>query len=161
MTKRRTHNPQSPDDETVKRANASGNMGPGHAGGGYGHQHFSPDRTGGTYGGHEATGGKLGSDPLAERHVERGQQHMSGAYGSPAYGRVGPGDGRVPHDPSQRNLSAGVEGDHIIKDHPDEGESINAQIGSGTSDTQIGRGSENERDAPGISTDKGSDDSRE
>lgn len=168
------------DDEAVRRASTSGHMGPGRVGGGYAHQQFTPDRTGGTYGGQEsgggsyvdqsssrgnaATSGDSTTDPLAKRQVAHGRQHMSGVYGSPAYGRAGPVDGRVPYDPSQRNPPAAAPG--IVEDdngEPDrkQGGNINAQIGGATPGGPIARGSEGERDAPGISTDKRSDDTRD
>lgn len=135
------------DAETARRGSKSGRMGPGYPGGGFGHQpadwHGSRD-----------------ASPAI-----RGRAHMSGAGDDTAYGRLGPPSGQVPPDPTQRVVQGGVDGGINVDAsasggaHPREGEQ-NAQIVGGSPDSPIARGAETERDAPGISTDKRSDDSR-
>lgn len=142
-------------DRDARRANERGRMGPGKRAGGYGHQRFDPDHHGGSYGGNEDAGGGYPEQPGGRDVPLRGQQHMSGRYGAPAYGRTDGGSSNVPRDPSQRNGPA----DALTgAQPPDAGR--NAQLDGGSRSPLIGGGRENERDAPGISTDKRSDDTK-
>ena len=154
-----------PDDDTVRAANEKARLGPGEHAGGYGSQRFDPDRHGGAYGGSEPGSGSHAEQPgmRGEPSVMRGQQHMAGRYGDQAYGRLDEGDAHVPRDPSQ-HAAAPIEGGSFAAPGrggarpADEGQ--NAQISSGVPSSTIGRGSENERNSPGISTDKTSDDTK-
>ncbi len=134
-------------DDRAEKANKFGGMGPGHVGENYAHQHSDTGRSGGTYG-----------DPLA------GSPHQTGRHGDHIYGRVDGGSSGVPVDPTQRQVTAGAATDGRIDvtgggaRAPDSGQ--NAQIVGGSPDAPIGRGTEDERSAPGISTDKRSDDTR-
>jgi hypothetical protein len=159
-----------PDDDTVRAANEKGRMGPGEHAGGYAGQRFDTDRHGGTYGGNASSGGSHVDQPgmHGARSIARGQQHMAGRYGDQAYGRLDAGDAGIPIDPSQHR-AAPVDGGSTssARTSPmaaggarpaDEGQ--NAQISSGEPSATIGRGTENERNSPGISTDKTSDDTK-
>lgn len=141
-------------DAAAKAANDKARMGPGRQAGGYGSQRFDPDHHGGSYGGNENAGGGYSEQPGGADLPMRGQQHMSGRYGDQAYGHVGSGSSNIPRDPSQR-----VHTDSPAGAIPaDAGK--NAQISGGQPARDIGGGDENERDAPGISTDKASDDTK-
>ena len=143
-------------DRRAREANRQGDMGPGAVGGGYGHQRFDPDHHGGSYGGNESAGGSYIEQPGGKTTVLRGQQHMSGRYGDLAYGRTDGGTSNIPVDPSQRRMpideSGGAE--------PADTGRLNAQIEGGSPTPTIGAGREDERNAPGISTDKRSDDTK-
>lgn len=134
------------DAKTARQASKRGHMGPGYPGGGYRGQRS--DWSGGWGLGDEG----------------RGRPHMSGRHGDTAFGRIGPSSGQVPRDPSQRVVEGGVDGgtnlDATGGARP-RAASQNAQIAGGSPDTPVARGSENERTAPGISTDKRSDDTRD
>jgi hypothetical protein len=166
------------DDKRVRAANEKGRMGPGEVAGGYGSQRFDVDRHGGTYGSNVSAGGSYVEqnssrgnaalsggngvrDPLADRGVLHGQQHMSGVYGGQAYGRLDGEHANIPHDPTQLGARpadgaspAGTGG----AQPPDAGQ--NAMIAGGSEMPPIGRGTENERTSPGMSTDKKSDDTK-
>lgn len=144
-----------PSDRDVRSANAKGRMGPGEHAGGYGSQRFDPDHHGGSYGGNENSGGGYSEQPAGAAAVLRGQQHMSGRYGDQAYGRTDGGSSNIPRDPSQHEMPLDASGG---AEPADAGQ--NAQINSGSPTPAIGAGRENERDAPGISTDKRSDDTK-
>src|SRR5688500_9150413 len=92
------------DDRKAANANAKGRMGPGKVAGGYGSQRFDPDRHGGSYGGNEDAGGGTSGQPGGRDTPLRGQQHMSGRYGDPAYGRTDGGSSNIPRDPSQHRV---------------------------------------------------------
>lgn len=141
---------QGADDDRVRAANNKGRMGPGEHAGGYGSQRFDPDHKNGPYGGNEGAGG--GYD--ADRSIMHGQQHMSGRYGTEAYGRLDGGTSGIPHDPSQRRApdAGGAQ--------TAPGDSPNAMLAGSGSPSPIAKGTETERDAPGISTDKRSDDTK-
>lgn len=134
------------DAKAARQGNAEGGMGPGKPGGGYRHQradwHGSSDAP----------------------NQGRGRPHMSGAHPDTAYGRIGAPSGQVAPDPTQRVVEGGVDGGTSIDAEggarPREA-SHNAQIAGGSPDTPLARGAENERTAPGISTDKRSDDTRD
>lgn len=167
-----------PSDKQVRAANREGRMGPGEHAGGYASQRFDTDRHGGTYGSNESSGASYPEqdsqrlnadlsgcngvrDPLADRGVLHGQQHMSGRYGTQAFGRLdGPPPG-IPVDPTQRSaIPAGeVAVDSRGGARPPDA-SHNAMISASGAPAPISRGSENERNAPGISTDKSSDDTK-
>lgn len=141
-------------DKPAEAANEKARMGPGRRAGGYGSQRFDPDHHGGAYGGNEDAGGGYSEQPGGADLPMRGQQHMSGRYGEQAYGHVGPGGSNVPRDPSQRPYVEATAG----AVPPEAGQ--NAQISGGQPALDIGGGQENERNAPGISTDKWSDDTK-
>lgn len=142
-------------DRDAKAANRRGRMGPGVVAGGYGSQRFDPDHHGGSYGGNESSGGGYVEQPGGRATVQRGQQHMSGRYGEQAYGRTDGGTSNIPLDPSQRQAPIDAPGGARPADAGQ-----NAQISGGSPSPAIGAGRENEREAPGISTDKRSDDTR-
>ena len=147
------HTPAS--DRDAAAANEKGRMGPGKPAGGYGSQRFDPDHHGGSYGGNEGAGGSYSEQPAGRDAPLRGQQHMSGRHGDQAYGRLDGGSSNVPRDPSQRNgpidAVGGAQPVHAGQ---------NAQINSGSPTPAVGAGRENERNSPGISTDKRSDDTK-
>lgn len=165
-------------DDRTRAANRAGHYGPGEHDGGYASQRFDIDRHGGTYGGNESSGGSYSEqnsarlnaaltrgegvrDPLADRGVLHGQQHMSGFYGDQAYGRLDGPHANIPVDPTQHPAApaeaATPTGDRGARP---AGASHNAMISAGGSPAPISRGSENERTSPGISTDKRSDDTK-
>ena len=143
-------------DRRAREANRKGRMGPGEVGGGYAHQRWDADYHGGAYGGNESAGGSYVDQPGGRTVELRGQQHMTGRYGDLAYGRTDGGTSNIPVDPSQRRIpndaSAGAE--------PADTGRLNAQIEGGSPTPTIGAGREDERNAPGISTDKRSDDTK-
>jgi hypothetical protein len=143
-------------DRDADAANRKGRMGPGEHGGGYGSQRYDVDRHGGSYGGNEGAGGGHFAEPGGRATVLKGQQHMSGRYGDRAYGRTDGGTSNIPRDPSQHDGPVAAEGGGARP--ADAGQ--NAQISSDSPAQSIGAGRENERDAPGISTDKRSDDTK-
>jgi len=150
--------PNDVDGATAKRvraANDKGRMGPGEHAGGYGSQRADTDRHGGSYGANEGAGG--GYEPGADRL--RGQQHMSGSYGAQAYGRLDGGRAGIPRDPSQREARPATSADAAPAAQP-PGDSPNAMLAASGSPAPIARGTETERDSPGISTDKWSDDTK-
>lgn len=142
-------------DRDAEAANRKGRMGPGEQGGGYASQRFDIDRHGGSYGGNAGAGGGQLDEAGEGATILKGQQHMSGRYGDKAYGRTDGVTSNIPRDPSQHNGPvAASDGARPA----DAGQ--NAQIGGGSPTSSIGAGRENERDAPGISTDKRSDDTK-
>jgi hypothetical protein len=143
------------DRDRTDAANRKRRMGPGEQGGGYASQRFDIDRHGGSYGGNEGAGGGHFAEPGGRATTLKGQQHMSGRYGDKAYGRTDGVTSNIPRDPSQHNGPVAASGGARP---PDTGQ--NAQIGGGSPTPKIGVGRENERDAPGISTDKRSDDTK-
>jgi hypothetical protein len=146
---------QHPSDRKVADANRKGRMGPGEHAGGYGSQRFDPDHHGGSYGGNENAGGGYSEQPGGRDLPMRGQQHMSGRHGDPAYGRLDGGSSNIPRDPTQHPAPvAAAAGARPA----DAGQ--NAQVSGGSPSPAIAGGHENERDAPGISTDKRSDDTK-
>lgn len=142
-------------DRDADAANRKGRMGPGEHGGGYGSQRYDIDRHGGSYGGNEGAGGGHFAEPGGRSTVVKGQQHMSGRYGDKAYGRADGVRSNIPRDPSQRNGPLTAR-----SGAPPADAGQNAQISGGSPSRTIGAGRENERDAPGISTDKRSDDTK-
>lgn len=169
---------KSDENKRARAANRVGHFGPGEHDGGYASQRFDVDRHGGTYGSNESSGGsyveqnsrranaalsggKSVRDPLADRGVLLGQQHMSGRYGDQAYGRLDGPHANIPIDPTQHPAQpadrAAPAGDRGARP-PDA--SHNAMISASGSPASVSRGSENERTSPGISTDKRSDDTK-
>ena len=123
--------PHHPSDRDLRSANARGRAGPGGYAGG------NSDRA------------------VRTDAILRGQQHMSGRYGGKAFGRSDGVTSNIPRDLSQHNGPVATSGGA-----PSAGSGQNAQISSGSPAPAIGSGRENERDAPGISTDKRSDDTK-
>lgn len=145
----------------VRAANEKGEMGPGEVGGGYGSQRFDTNHHGGAYGGNEGAGGGYPDLPRDKGGVLLGQQHMSGRYGGQAYGRLDGGHSGIPRDPSQLEARPAGEGGLSSEGGAEpQGDSQNAMLAAGGSPSSVSRGSENERNSPGISTDKASDDTK-
>ena len=119
-------------DGAADAAGRKRRMGPGELGGGYASQRFDIDRHGGSYGGNEGAGGGHFAEPGGRATLLKGQQHMSGRHGDKAYGRADGGTSNIPRDPSQHEGPVAA----------------------------CGGARENERDAPGISTDNRSDDTK-
>jgi hypothetical protein len=142
-------------DGEAEAANRKERMGPGERGGGYASQRFDIDRHGGSYGGNEGAGGGHFAEPGGRAKMLKGQQHMSGRYGDKAYGRTDGVSSNIPRDPSQHHGPVTASGGARPADAGQ-----NAQIGGGSPTPKISAGRENERDAPGISTDKRSDDTK-
>ena len=133
-------------DSDAEAASRKRRMGPAERGGGYASQRFDADFHSGSYGGNEGAGGGHWVERGGAATTLKGQQHMSGRYGDKAYGRSDDGTSNIPRDPSQRNGPAAA--------------SVGARPAEAGQDARIGGGLEKERDAPGISTDKRSDDTR-
>lgn len=147
------------DKSRVRAANRTGRLGPGEHAGGYGSQRFDTDRHGGAYGGNEGAGGGFADLGRGDRDVLHGQQHMSGRYGGQAYGRLDGGRAGIPIDPSQR-AARPAEGASPSETGDEGAGSPNAMLAASGSPAPVSRGSETERDSPGISTDKWSDDTK-
>lgn len=141
-----------PDATDRKRRKGPGEL---ELGGGYESQRFDIDRHSGSYGGNEGAGGGHLAEPGGGATTLKGQQHMSGRYGDKAYGRTDGVTSNIPRDPSQYNGPVAASGGARPADAGQ-----NAQISGGSPTPAIGAGREDERDAPGISTDKRSDDTK-
>jgi hypothetical protein len=109
-------------------------------------------------GGYETQSADAGQRPMAASADGEPLygDHMSGRYGTPAYGRADGRTSAVGIDPSQQSATD----TRSTEAKPTEDAGQNAQIGGASGYQAMPAARDDERNAPGISTDKRSDDTK-